>query len=168
MTTAGPVPTDLFGHGQCPGCRLPYPVTLIDAEQMFVKSLGLASLDLSPDSEHVPPALLEHWAQMHAPSGDSLHFPTEAKLRADGYVSFREWRTSGSRPAAPTVEEIVRALADRESPVAADDSCGLCGSEIGLADHGSPALHHADCPWRQAKEWVALRKAPQYAPVARP
>lgn len=57
-------------------------------------------------------------------------------------------------------EDIVRNLAAQLAPTSDEgDECIYC---IAVGDAlDEPDRHAADCPWRQAKEWVAAQPAPR-------
>jgi hypothetical protein len=69
-------------------------------------------------------------------------------------------------------EQLVRALADADGPVAyeeADDwtRCLLCNAEGPAKRFGGPSFldetsHHPTCPWRLAREWVKEHDPPGF------
>ena len=54
-----------------------------------------------------------------------------------------------------TLEEIVRALAERGAPTTDPyGDCALCTGQEVTAGSDNLADHDEDCPWRQAREWI--------------
>jgi hypothetical protein len=49
-----------------------------------------------------------------------------------------------------TAEQVVRALAAEPYPEHREGGCSFCAAD------GDPGEHTAWCPWRMAREWVAL------------
>jgi hypothetical protein len=59
------------------------------------------------------------------------------------------------------LEAVVRTLAAEGAPLDTEwDNCKLCGAQFGHDDDGADVQRHApDCPWRRAREWVAVNPA---------